>query len=175
MMLIMLKLIQMKSKSGFTIVELLIVIVVIAILAAISIVAYNGIQTRARDTQRANDISVLVKALEIYRVNNGQYPTATPAGSDGGWESSWADPNFMEYLDISKKPTDPTNTSTYRYRYYKYPAGYQGCDAAKGGYYVLTAQFENAASKPVGKSLNCPSYVLTDSGTSYYMAKFDNE
>ena len=37
-----------KTKSGFTIVELLIVIVVIGILAAITIVAYNGIQSRAR-------------------------------------------------------------------------------------------------------------------------------
>lgn len=165
-----------KTKSGFTIVELLIVIVVIGILAAITIVAYNGIQSRARDTQRAQDISTLIKALEIYRINNnGVYPTATPAGSDGGWESSWADPNFMEYLEISKKPLDPSNNSTYRYRYYKYTAGYLGCDAAKGGYYVLSVYFENASSKPVGKSLACTSYNLADAGTAYIMAKYDNE
>lgn len=40
-----------KNKNGFTIVELLIVIVVIGILAAITIVAYNGIQNRAQDTK----------------------------------------------------------------------------------------------------------------------------
>jgi len=164
-----------KTKNGFTIVELLIVIVVIGILAAITIVAYNGIQSRARDTQRASDISVINKALELYRVNNGQYPYPTPAGSDGGWESSWADPNFMEYLEISKKPLDPTNNSSYRYRYYKYGAGYAGCDAAKGGYAVLIVFFENASAKPTGKSLNCSGYVLTDSDTIYVMTKFDNE
>ena len=42
-----------KRRTGFTIVELLIVIVIIAILAAITIVAYNGLQQRARDSQRA--------------------------------------------------------------------------------------------------------------------------
>lgn len=50
-----------KSISGFTIVELLIVIVVIAILAAISVVAYNGIQTRARDAARDTALSTLKK------------------------------------------------------------------------------------------------------------------
>ncbi|RYF29318.1 MAG: prepilin-type N-terminal cleavage/methylation domain-containing protein [Chloroflexi bacterium] len=40
------------SKSGFTIVELLIVIVVIGILAAITIVAFNGVQKRAQQSKR---------------------------------------------------------------------------------------------------------------------------
>ncbi len=168
-----------KSVRGFTIVELLIVIVVIAILAAITIVAYNGIQSRARDTQRASDISVLLKGLENYRTINGAYPTATPTAGDGGWESSYTDvgnpSNFMEYLDMPKRPTDPISNSTYRYKYYKYSAGYLGCDALKGGYMVLVVIFENAASKPTGKSLNCTSYVLNDSGTQYIMAKYDNE
>lgn len=44
--------IKNKQNSGFTIVELLIVIVVIGILAAITIVAYNGVQQRARDMTR---------------------------------------------------------------------------------------------------------------------------
>lgn len=46
-----------KRHAGFTIVELQIVIVVIAILATISIVAYNGIQQRARDSQRKSDLA----------------------------------------------------------------------------------------------------------------------
>jgi prepilin-type N-terminal cleavage/methylation domain-containing protein len=46
---------MLKTKSGFTIVELLIVIVVIGILAAITIVAYNGIQDRANDTSVKSD------------------------------------------------------------------------------------------------------------------------
>jgi len=59
------------QKSGFTIVELLIVIVVIAILAAISIVAYNGIQTRAQDTRLKLGASEFAKALQAWAVDNG--------------------------------------------------------------------------------------------------------
>ncbi len=66
---------------GFTIVELLIVIVVIAILAAISVVAYNGVQNRARDSSRQSDISALAKAFSLYKVDNG---TAAGLGSGCG-------------------------------------------------------------------------------------------
>jgi prepilin-type N-terminal cleavage/methylation domain-containing protein len=57
------------SRRGFTIVELLIVIVVIAILAAISIVAYNGIQTRAKVSKANSDLVTLEKAMKIARIN----------------------------------------------------------------------------------------------------------
>jgi prepilin-type N-terminal cleavage/methylation domain-containing protein len=69
---------KLKDERGFTIVELLIVIVVIAILAAIVIVAYNGIQNRAK-TQSANaSASAIQKKIEAYAAaNNGSYPSAT--------------------------------------------------------------------------------------------------
>lgn len=59
---------------GFTIVELLIVVVVIAILAAITIIAYNGIQNRANDTAVQSDISNMAKKLQLYYTENGVYP-----------------------------------------------------------------------------------------------------
>ena len=64
-----------KTKSGFTIVELLIVIVVIAILAAISIIAYNGIQQRAHNSQIASVIQSYKKALIQYAIERQAYPT----------------------------------------------------------------------------------------------------
>ena len=63
-------------KSGFTIVELLIVIVVIGILAAISIVAYNGIQNRANDMVVKQDLASLAKRYEMFKVDNYSYPTS---------------------------------------------------------------------------------------------------
>lgn len=66
-----------KTTNGFTLVELLIVIVVIAILAAISVVAYNGIQDRANNTTVQSDMGTIAKILEMYRVDNSQYPAAS--------------------------------------------------------------------------------------------------
>ncbi len=62
------------KQHGFTIVELLIVIVVIAILAAISVVAYNGIQNRANDATVQNDIASAGKNLELYFIDHNAYP-----------------------------------------------------------------------------------------------------
>tara|TARA_B100001245_G_scaffold89592_1_gene64684 strand:- start:6143 stop:6646 length:504 start_codon:yes stop_codon:yes gene_type:complete len=65
-----------RKHSGFTIVELLIVVVVIGILAAIVIVAYNGITNSANDSAVKSDLANAAKALEIYRVNEGAYPAS---------------------------------------------------------------------------------------------------
>lgn len=148
--------------SGFTIVELLIVIVVIAVLAAISIVAYTGIQGRARDAQRIQDMNTIVKALEVYKTIHDEYPTAVSTNEAGGWEISHngtSATNFLSALKssttgVSSVPVDPTNTtqsgspgSSFRnpsrgannfvYFYYRYPAGTSGCDPDRGAFYVL--------------------------------------
>lgn len=72
-----------RNPRGFTIVELLIVIVIIAILAAITIVAYNGIQNRANDSAVQSDISNSAKRIEMWRtVSAGDtYPTASQLGA----------------------------------------------------------------------------------------------
>jgi prepilin-type N-terminal cleavage/methylation domain-containing protein len=65
-----------QNKNGFTIVELLIVIVVIGILAAITIVAYNGIQQRARISAATSAVAQTTKKLEAYAVDGNGYPAA---------------------------------------------------------------------------------------------------
>lgn len=64
----------MKTHRGFTIVELLIVVVVIAILAAITVVAYTGIQNRTHDSVVQSDLKSIAKKFEAYKIDNGVYP-----------------------------------------------------------------------------------------------------
>jgi len=72
--------IKTKNKNlGFTIVELLIVIVVIGILAAITTVAYNGIQKRAQNASIVSEAQQDAKLIATYKALNGDFPTVTPA------------------------------------------------------------------------------------------------
>ena len=65
----------MKSyPKGFTIVELLIVVVVIGILAAITIVSFNGVQGRSQDASIQSDIRQIVQKVHSHNVEKGAYP-----------------------------------------------------------------------------------------------------
>jgi general secretion pathway protein G len=78
-----------QKHSGFTIVELLIVIVVIGILAAITIVAYNGIQQRARSTTLTSDLTTASKQLKMDQATNNLYPaTIAQANNNNGLRAS---------------------------------------------------------------------------------------
>ncbi len=71
------KLKSLKDSRGFTIVELLIVIIVIAILATLVITAYNGVQAKARDVKRHSDAGEVQKAAEAYKADHEGYPVTT--------------------------------------------------------------------------------------------------
>ncbi len=81
------------KNRGFTIVELLIVIVVIGILATLVITTYNGIQEKARDTKRKTDINAIQGQVEAFQAQNGKYPTL-----DNINDSTWRGDN-MKGLD----------------------------------------------------------------------------
>lgn len=74
---------SISNKYGFTIVELLIVIVVIAILAAISVVAFSDIQARANNTSRIQVGSQWVKTFQAYYAQEGVLPPTLASTADG--------------------------------------------------------------------------------------------
>lgn len=74
---------HVQNKKGFTIVELLIVIVVIAILAAIVIVSYNGISKQARQSSLLSDVSNAATIMGTDQARNGTY-ALTASGARGG-------------------------------------------------------------------------------------------
>ncbi len=104
--------------SGFTIVELLIVIVVIAVLASITIVAYNGIQARSRDSKRIEKVKSIARALELYRIDNGRYPPIQDGsgaeGVCGSQTENWGHCDRSKTLTDALAPymqIDPTSLS----------------------------------------------------------------
>lgn len=74
---------QANNRDGFTIVELLIVVVVIAILAAITIVAYNGITKKAQYTSNVVTAKQYVSVLQLYKAQTGSYPYSGGASMVG--------------------------------------------------------------------------------------------
>jgi type II secretion system protein G len=103
-----------KHQTGFTIVELLIVIVVIGILAAITIVAFNGVQQRGRDVKRTSDVGQLKKLVEMYKADTGTYPSPCAGGDNIGCSTgnlaSLLVPNYASSI-----PQDVNAAKPYQY------------------------------------------------------------
>ncbi len=139
-------------------------IVVIGILAAITMVAYNGIQRQAKDTRRLSDTRSIMTALELYKLDVGNYPQ--PTSVNASWEDSYEDGGsgaFMEYLQSNgvinqPAPVDPTNTAPMSYAYYVYAAGTSSCDVARGAFYVLGVREMESTGRPHPKS---PGFTCT--------------
>lgn len=116
--------------EGFTIVELLIVIVIIGILAAIVVVAYNGITSNARDTQLLARGKEIVKAIERYYVDKGYYPQIQDANGTestcGSQTENWGhcDRNktltdaLAPYIKISPESLSTTASDAIGQNYY---------------------------------------------------------
>jgi len=117
----------MKNYKGFTLIEILVVISIIAFLAAFTVVQFSNTQAKKRDLQRANDLSVIEKTLEMYKSQYGVYPIILgfdPSTNKVGYCSncingscdSTAHPtDYIPYLVnkkfIDKLPLDPNASS----------------------------------------------------------------
>lgn len=138
-------------QKGFTIVELLIVIVVIGILASTTVVAFGGIRARAIESEKAVKLQRIQTALELYAVQNGQYPHGNQLANQGAAGAA--------VLGLQLSDFEPTG--------YQYPGNgiesFGGIDASVTGFKYSPAQYKNGAGFQCNSSANpnnCQSYSL---------------
>ena len=130
------------NKKGFTIVELLVVMAIIAILAAAALIGLSRQQAKARDTRRVSDMGKINIFLADYIVDKTEPKTTAAYGGidNGGWDYSSqtggqvvSSPQFLKFLIdegyTATIPVDPINDGTgdvqyggkgYAYAYYYY-------------------------------------------------------
>src|SRR5680860_1828394 len=121
-----------KFSKGFTLIEMLIVITIIALLASLILVGMGGARAKTRDARRVADLHNVMNALELYYSSNSQYPQDI---------SSWEDLDdtlTTAGIGVSRIPYDPLNSTGSAYKY--------GVDTSNYQDYVLGATLETPDS-----------------------------
>lgn len=103
-----------KQNNGFSLIEVMIAVTIVALLAATSLFAVRQVREQGRDARRQADLEVIRSGLELYRADCGVYPPSLTAGSPlvgSGTPATCAATNTY----IQTVPSDPTTGNVYRY------------------------------------------------------------
>ncbi len=142
-----------RLKNGFTLVELLIVMSIIGVLAAVGLGSFTSAQMRGRDAQRKSDLKQVSHALELYCADYGKYPPTNAVV----WGNEFKDSKGTIYFKVL--PSDPTNGQSYTY---------VNPDTPTNQKYRLFAKLENTEDKDCIDN-NCnqnPNFAVTSANTS---------
>jgi len=174
-----------KNNIGFTLIELLVVISIIGFIITLSIVALDNARKKARDAIRVGNISQIQKALDQYYDKYNTWPPPTADDCSVGWDEGYCNEDgsdgFITALEtegiMAKTPGDPLFYGTQAMKYYLYDAGSEGCDPAKGKFYVLgIVDLETDVNPPQnfsGSGFSCPNRNWQDE-FDYVVGKFEN-
>lgn len=142
-----------RSCQGFTLIELMVAISIVAILATIGIVSYSKVQSTARDAKRKQDLRSISVALELYRQKNGYYPATGGDWAGSRTDSSktpqpWingVDSNYITVVPKDPKGSDSDPLSSETNHGYFYWAGTSNAGNCPGNnlFYVIGARMEN--------------------------------
>ena len=130
-------------KRGFTLIELIVVVAIIALLTGIVLTALSGSRAKARDGQRISDVSQLQGTLELYFDRCGQYPNSLSTDANNGCPS--ATPPITLGTFISQIPTPPGGGS--------YDYATLSTSGGPLANYVLHTTLESAGNAAMPKSL----------------------
>ncbi len=137
-----------RKEQGFTIVELLIVIVVIGILALLVITTFTGIQKKARDSERETDVSAVAAQVEAYYAQNAKYPTLANL-QDATWVTTNLKGLDANALKDPKWTTGSAPAATSAVGNYGYATTPANCDNGTNGdcdNFTLTATRESGGT-----------------------------
>ncbi len=147
-------------KSGFTLVELLIVISIIGVLTTLLMANFIGVRQRARDAQRKSDLRQVQSAFELFRADQGSYPQLLPNCS-----TSIKSPDCSTSTYMKSVPKDPRGSSYYNSGNYYF--------LSNGTTYTIGACLENPSDSQgctisVGSAQCNPLPVVTDCTSGVY-------
>lgn len=115
---------------GFTLIEMMVVVLIIALLAGAVIVNVDVARKKSRDSKRIADIGLIATALQSYYADNHAYPVTVTPLSDTGWKydkvANWVPGLVPTYLSVL--PKDPINDyppGNYTYWYNSDGANYK--------------------------------------------------
>lgn len=154
----MFKKILLPNKKGFTLIELMVAISIVAILSTIGIVSYTQAQRVSRDSRRKQDLRSIQGALEVYRITNGSYPSLADTWYLSTTGTIWI-PGMNETYISPSLPVDPkqsapcypwNSTTCYNYAYYAGP----WCTGVANYSYLLAARMENSGDSQAGGYVN---------------------
>lgn len=152
------------TQRGFTIVELLIVIVVIGILAAVVIAVFNGIQSRAKVTTLTSDLTNASKQLRLDHANAGKFPAAIGLANNGKGLQGSPNTTYRYSVDNTANPQSFCLTATDGGKIYSVT---DTTNAAEGGCVNVALGASSPSSLIVdgNTNSNSSSYYLMPSGS----------